>query len=140
MLPRLTRLTRPRPKAAEPRTRHLTARVPAPIAQAVDEYLVEQPTESRSGVLCTALEDFLEARAPELVEEARRHPAMKRPPSRQTGPSVLLPGLRVPVELEHRFVEHAKVEGITKSELMRRSLERYLAGDASLDRAAARSA
>lgn len=106
----------------------VTARVPTPIAQAVDEYSAEHD-ESRTAVVLAAIERFLEDHAPELIEKARQNPVVKPPRAPQSGPSVLLPGLRVPAELEHRFIEHAKGQGITKSELMRRSLERYLADD-----------
>lgn len=82
-------------------------------------------------MLLAAIEHFLDDHAPELIEKAREHPSMKPRQSRQTGPSVMLPGLRVPVDLEQRFVELAKEKGITKSELMRRSLERYVAAEAT---------
>lgn len=122
----LPRLNRPRPKAAEPRTAPVTARVPAAVAQAVDEYSSAHD-ESRTSVLLAALEYFLEDHAPELIENARQHPSMKPRQSRQLGPSVMLPGLRVPAELERQFVTVAKDQKITKSELMRRALERYVA-------------
>lgn len=125
----LSRLVQPRPKNTEARTAAVMGRVPAPIAQALDEYSAAQRA-SRTAVLIAAIEEFLDDHAPDLIDKARRHPSMRRPPTRQTGPAVTLPGLRVPIELEHRFVAHAKERGITKSELMRRSLERYLIDEA----------
>lgn len=40
---------------------------------------------------------------------------------------VTLPGLRIPKDLHDRFLERARSEGTTKSELMRRGMEMYLA-------------